>query len=80
MLKYFGYKGKNHWGIATRRTGYYIDKNNQYIEKFILPAIRFIKVTDDDASEILESETGIEIIWWTFIFQIIHFEFKKIGG
>jgi hypothetical protein len=82
MLKYFGFNKKNrsHWGIMTRNTGYYINGNNWYNEKYILPALRFFKSADDDAITTLSTETGIEIVWWTYIFQIVYFKDAEIGG
>lgn len=82
MFKYFGFNKKNrsHWGIMTRKTGYYINENNWYNEKYILPALRFFKGADDDAITTLATETGIEIVWWTYIFQIVYFKDVEIGG
>lgn len=83
MFKYFGFNKKNrsHWGIMTRNTtGYYINENNWYNEKYILPTLRFFKSVDDEATTTLETETGIEIVWWTYIFQISYLKDFEIGG
>ena len=82
MFKYFGFNKKNrsHWGIMTRKAGYYIDENNWYNEKYILPALRFFKSADDDAITTLSTELGIEIVWWTYIFQIVYFKDVEIRG
>ena len=80
MFKYFRFKKNSHWGVTTRTTGYYINENNYYHEKYLLPAIRFTHGIDDDMGTVLQHEFDIEIVWWTFIFAITYFKTEKIGA
>lgn len=74
LLKYFGFKGHNHWGIEIRRTVWELGGISKVVEFFPFPTIRFTKNADYDP---LEVEYTADIMWLFFKVSLLYFQFDK---
>ena len=76
LLKYFGFKGNNHWGIEIRRTVWDTGISNM-VEFFPLPTIRFTKDVEQDP---LEIEYTADLLWLCFKVSLLYFKFDKCAN